>query len=81
MSDDELPVDDERLILGDLLNHVLDKGVVITGDVTVSIAEIDLLRVSLSVMLSSVETELRAIPVRLPRADGDPSLLPDERGR
>ncbi|HEX6533417.1 MAG TPA: gas vesicle protein [Gemmatimonadaceae bacterium] len=51
----ELEGDDE-LVLSELLNHVLDKGVVITGDVTISVADIDLLRLGLSVILSSVET-------------------------
>jgi gas vesicle structural protein len=55
--DDE--IDDEQLVLGDLLNHVLDKGVVITGSVTISIADIDLLIVDLRLLLSSVETSLR----------------------
>jgi hypothetical protein len=52
--DDDL--DTEQLILGDLLNHVLDKGVVISGTVTVSIADIDLLIVDLKLLLTSVET-------------------------
>ena len=47
---------DERLVLGELLNHVLDKGVVIAGDVTISVADIDLIRVGLSLYLTSVET-------------------------
>jgi len=59
--DDELDdaIDDEQLILGDLLNHVLDKGVVITGSVTISIADIDLLMVDLRVLLTSIETSIR----------------------
>ena len=55
--DDEL--DEEQLILGDLLNHVLDKGVVIGGTVTISIADIDLLVLDLRLLLSSVETVVR----------------------
>jgi hypothetical protein len=58
MQDDD-EIDEEQLILGDLLNHVLDKGVVITGSVTISIADIDLLIVDLRLLLSSVETSLR----------------------
>lgn len=75
----ELERDDE-LVLSELLNHVLDKGVVIAGDVTISIADIDLVRVGLSLVLSSVETMERP---RAPRAvaseaSGDaPSVLPD----
>jgi hypothetical protein len=55
--DDE--IEDEQLILGDLLNHVLDKGVVISGSVTVSVADIDLLVVDLRLLLTSVETSIR----------------------
>jgi gas vesicle structural protein len=55
--DDEL--DDSQLVLGDLLNHVLDKGVVISGNVTISIADIDLLVLDLRVLLTSVESSLR----------------------
>lgn len=52
------PADDdlhEQLVLGDLLNHVLDKGVVITGDVTIAVADIDLIRLGVSLFLSAVE--------------------------
>jgi len=59
MADDDDEIDTEQLILGDLLNHVLDKGVVISGTVTVSIANIDLLLVDLRLLLTSVETSLR----------------------
>jgi gas vesicle structural protein len=51
----------EELVLGDLLNHVLDKGVVIQGNVTISIANIDLVQVDLRLMLSSVETIMRRV--------------------
>jgi hypothetical protein len=78
---DDLPLDEERLILGALLNHVLDKGVVLTGDVTISVADVDLVRLSLAVMLSSVEAQLRALPVRTPASDAALSVLPDEPGR
>ena len=59
MADDDDEIDVEQLVLGDLLNHVLDKGVVISGTVTVSIANIDLLLVDLRLLLMSVETSLR----------------------
>jgi gas vesicle structural protein len=55
--DDE--IDTEELVLGDLLNHVLDKGVVISGNVTISVADIDLLVLDLRVLLTSVETSMR----------------------
>ncbi|HET7551645.1 MAG TPA: gas vesicle protein [Gemmatimonadaceae bacterium] len=71
--DDIEPIsDEERLVLGELLNHVLDKGVVITGDVTISVAGIDLIRAGLSLYLTSVETLERA-----PSSSGDLPVLPD----
>jgi gas vesicle structural protein len=57
--DDDDEIDDEQLVLGDLLNHVLDKGVVIGGSVTISIADIDLLVLDLRLLLTSVETAMR----------------------
>lgn len=57
--DENDEIDDEQLVLGDLLNHVLDKGVVISGTVTISVADIDLLVLDLRLLLSSVETSLR----------------------
>jgi gas vesicle structural protein len=55
--DDE--IDAEELVLGDLLNHVLDKGVVISGTVTISVADIDLLVLDLRLLLTSVETSVK----------------------
>jgi hypothetical protein len=52
-------IDTEELVLGDLLNHVLDKGVVIGGSVTISIADVDLLVLDLRLLLTSVETAMR----------------------
>src|ERR1051325_7733974 len=57
--EDDDDIDTEELVLGDLLNHVLDKGVVISGHVTISVADIDLLVLDLRVLLTSVETSLR----------------------
>jgi hypothetical protein len=77
----------QGLVLSDLLNHVLDKGVVLTGDVTISVADIDLVRVGLSVLLSSVETEQRHVRgTSLTTdsgggSDADLPVLPPERRR
>lgn len=72
MAGDDVLESDERLALGELLSHVLDKGVVITGDVTISVADIDLVRVGLSLYLSSVETLEHPS-----RSRDDLPLLPD----
>jgi hypothetical protein len=69
----------EHLVLGDLLNRVLDKGVVINGHVTISIADIDLLEVDLRLLLSSVETSTRR--KKPEHRDAHPSLLPPPRSR
>jgi hypothetical protein len=50
---------DEQLVLVDLLNHVLDKGVVIHGSVVLSIANIDLVSVDLRLVIASVEALVR----------------------
>jgi hypothetical protein len=44
----------ERVALVDLLDRVLAGGVVIVGDVTLSIAEVDLVRVSLRALVTSI---------------------------
>lgn len=40
----------------ELLDRVLDKGVIVSGDLVVSVADVDLIYVGLRVLLSSVET-------------------------
>lgn len=40
----------------DLLDRVLNKGVVLSGDLVISVANIDLVYVGVRLMLSSVET-------------------------
>ena len=44
--------------LVDLLDRLLGKGVVITGDIVVSLAEVDLVRIQLSAVIGSVREEL-----------------------
>ena len=52
MPDRMLPA--ERVALVDLLDRVLARGVVVTGDVTLSIADVDLVTVSLRALITSV---------------------------
>jgi hypothetical protein len=44
----------DRIALVDLLDRVLAGGVVIAGDITLSIAEVDLVTVSLRALVTSV---------------------------
>jgi hypothetical protein len=46
----------ERVALVDLVDRVLNTGVVLTGDITLSVADVDLVYVGLRVLLSSVAT-------------------------
>ena len=40
----------------ELLDRVLNKGVILTGDIVISVADIDLFYLGVKLMLSSVET-------------------------
>lgn len=50
---------EEQLTLLDLLDRVLDKGVALSGDITLSVADVDLVYLGLRVLLSSVEAAER----------------------
>jgi hypothetical protein len=56
----QLDSDDDRgrLVLSDLINRVLDKGVVISGQVTISVADIDLIAVDLRLLITSIQTAI-----------------------
>ena len=60
--DDEVWSDglgDDEASLADLVNQLLDKGVVITGDITISVAGVDLVYLGLNAVLTSVATARR----------------------
>ena len=47
---------DRDVAIVDLLDRLLAGGVVITGDMTISLADVDLVHVSLRALISSVST-------------------------
>ena len=51
----------DELSLLDILDHVLNSGVVIQGSIVISLGGVDLVYVGLNVVLTSVETALRTI--------------------
>ena len=51
----------ERIALVDLLDRVLAGGVVIVGDITLSIAEVDRVRVSLRALVTSISGLMEAM--------------------
>jgi hypothetical protein len=60
---------DSRVDLSEVLSHVLDKGVVLKGEVMLAVADIDLIRLDLGLLLTAVESALRR-----PRVAGARSL-------
>ena len=48
--------DHAPLELSDLINRVLDKGAVIARSVTISVGDIDLIQLDLTVVLTAIET-------------------------
>jgi hypothetical protein len=67
-----LPGQDEASLL-DILDHVLNAGVVIHGSLVISLAGVDLVYVGLNVVLTSVETALRHMRLEeLPERAGRP---------
>ena len=47
---------EQQITLLELVDRVLNKGVVLSGDITLSVADVDLVYVGLRVMLASVGT-------------------------
>ena len=50
------PARDRDVTLVELVDRLLGKGVVISGDITLAVADIDLVHVSLRALVASVET-------------------------
>lgn len=61
-----------QMSLAELVNRVLDRGALITGEVTISVAGIDLIYVGLQIAIAATET------ANLPRMGGRP-LGPPKR--
>ena len=51
--------DEDRVSLCEVLDRVLNKGVVVAGEVVISVADIDLVYLGLHLVLTSVETARR----------------------
>ena len=58
MTDNALD-EQEHVSLCEALDRILNKGAVVVGDVMISVADIDLIYLSLQVILTSVETARR----------------------
>jgi hypothetical protein len=72
-----VPVRGQRVALVDLLDRLLAGGVVIAGDVTISIADVDLVRISLRALIASIRPEMDHLvvaptPATVTRMDREP---------
>jgi len=72
----ELLVNQQRVTLLELLDRLLDKGVVAKGEIILSVAEIDLVYLNLGLLLSSVKTVEKARGI----GGGSPSFFTGEDG-
>jgi hypothetical protein len=69
MADAELEgLEESDLSLLETLDHVLNSGLVIAGEITISVADIDLIFVGLNVLVSSVEKAHEVLRDREQRA-------------
>ncbi|WP_078489464.1 gas vesicle protein [Streptomyces bikiniensis] len=64
-----------QVALVDLLDRLLSGGVVLSGDLVLSIADIDLVRISLRALIVSVDSE--ADPLAPPDREGTVNAPPD----
>ena len=75
--------DEEQSSLLDVLDNVLNRGAVLTGDIVLGVADVDLIYVKLSVLLAALDKVTRRDPVfkaiaARPRKSSNP---PQARGR
>jgi hypothetical protein len=56
------PHDPRQVSLCEALDRMLNKGVVVAGEIVISVADIDLIYLNIQALLSSVETAYRQRP-------------------
>ncbi|HVF51004.1 MAG TPA: gas vesicle protein [Pyrinomonadaceae bacterium] len=87
MTEEDFKFDEEdELSLLETLDHVLDLGLVIAGEITISVAHIDLIYVGLNVLLGSVDTIEETIGKRMkelesPKAESPTSKVIDSKSQ
>jgi len=67
ISSDVEQLEEADLSLLETLDHVLNKGLVIAGEITISVADVDLIFLGLNVLVSSVETANEVVRSRADR--------------
>lgn len=76
-----LEPDDETASLVGLLDSLLDQGVHVAGDLVIGLADVDLVRASLRLLLASEETAQRTGHRATPRPAGHRTATPSSPGR
>jgi hypothetical protein len=61
----------DELSLLETLDHVLDRGLVLAGEITIAVADIDLVFIGLNVLLTSVETAREVLDERKKEVTSD----------
>jgi hypothetical protein len=78
-----------RIELAEVLNHILDKGVVLRGEVMLAVADIDLIKLDLGLLLTALESAMRrpspsgaapypslpSVPTEVPRGPSSGSTM------
>jgi len=75
--------DEEQSSLLDVLDNVLNRGAVLTGDIVLGVADVDLIYVKLSVLLAALDKVTRRDPVfkAIAARPRKSSKSPQARGR
>lgn len=68
LNDDLINDDLHQVTLCETLDRILNKGVVIAGEVTISVANVDLIYLGLNLLLGSIDTIRNANPEILDQA-------------
>lgn len=77
----EMVAREKEVALLDLLDRIITKGVVIYGDVTLSVADVDLVFLGLKLLLTSVETAEQWKHATAERYQGAPVGAPTQLSR
>ena len=55
-----MPDETEEITLLETLDHLLDRGVVIAGEATISVGDVDLLYLGLNIVLANIDAVARS---------------------
>ncbi len=58
---------DDELSLFEMLDHVLSKGIVIAGEITISVANVELVYLGINVLAGSIDTIQQILDAREPK--------------